>query len=266
LKDYRRSFRDRNLEFPVTERPSTVLNTRRRKAKSARRRRLWLSVGASLACHLVGFTLLAGRQPIGPRIPAALDGVFAVDATTPAARIEDHAPPPRARPAPVPRPALRRQGRAAHIRRTVASQAPPAPLAPPAPVEAPPAPVAPTPPQSGSGVDRQAPAPAASPPLVTAAVARSLRVYDTFPRMPEILRMAPHAELVEAEICVSERGSVNDVRLRGGSGVLERVLRDAITSWRYRPYVVGGVATPFCHVLRLAYRAQDRSPYPGSTP
>ena len=109
--------------------------------------------------------------------------------------------------------------------------------------------------QPGSGANVQAPpARPAQPVHISTGIARSLRVHDVFPRMPELLRLQQRTETVDAQICVSVDGSVSGVRMRGGSATLENVLREAFLKWRYRPLLLQGTATPFCHDLHLVYR------------
>ena len=233
------------------------MSARRPSARSACRRWL-LSWAASMGCHLVAVTLLAGRLPAGRSLAAPLDGVFALDnATTFNHPPNDRPPPPAVRPARRDRSAIHhQQDLAARVRPSLASATSPAPRAPRTEPES----AAPEPPQPGDGrpsggATPEAPTPARAPPVVSGVVARALRVYDTFPRMPEILRMGAHAEITEAEICVSEQGSVHSVRLRGASAPLEHALRAAILTWRYRPYVMNGQTVPFCHVSRFVYGA-----------
>jgi TonB family protein len=61
------------------------------------------------------------------------------------------------------------------------------------------------------------------------------------------------AEIV-VEVCVSDRGQVSDaVIAEGGMAAIDATLRMAIRSWRYRPLLVNGAPTPFCHFMKLKY-------------
>jgi hypothetical protein len=89
---------------------------------------------------------------------------------------------------------------------------------------------------------------------VSAGVAQALRVYDVFPSMPDAMRAAGLAAAVNVEICVSNLGDVSEVTMnREAAPVLKDVLRSAIRTWRYRPLVLAGNATPFCHEMQLRY-------------
>ena len=96
-----------------------------------------------------------------------------------------------------------------------------------------------------------------SPAHVSPGVAASLRVYDTFPRMPEPLRASPTPHLIVMNVCVSTEGRVDDVRfLPGANPMLERTLRSAVNTWRYRPLVREEGPTAFCHQMGITYRTR----------
>jgi outer membrane biosynthesis protein TonB len=101
---------------------------------------------------------------------------------------------------------------------------------------------------------RAAPA-AATRPYLSPGVASGLRIYDNFPRMPEPLRGPGAQYLVMADVCVSERGVVDRVRVSApaGAAALEHALTDAIRTWRYRPLMTGGGPSPFCHMVNMRY-------------
>jgi hypothetical protein len=98
------------------------------------------------------------------------------------------------------------------------------------------------------------PAPARAVFHVSPGVAQSLRVYDIYPSMPDAMRAAGIAVAVNVEICVANNGAVSEVTMdREAAPALRDVLNSAIRTWRYRPLVMGGNATPFCHDMQLRY-------------
>ena len=142
----------------------------------------------------------------------------------------------------------------------------PSPLPPPPPdptSDLPPAtppPAAPTP----AALLDAAPAQIASQPARSPARARTylapgvaagLRIYDSFPRMPEPLRGPGAQYMVLADVCVSERGVVDRVQVSApaGAAALEHAVTDAIRTWRYRPLMIGGGPSPFCHQVNMRY-------------
>jgi hypothetical protein len=89
-------------------------------------------------------------------------------------------------------------------------------------------------------------------------VARGLRIYDSFPRMPEPLRGPGAQYMVLADVCVSDRGVVDRVRVSApaGAAALEHALTDAIRTWRYRPLMTSGRPSPFCHQVNMRYQLE----------
>jgi hypothetical protein len=87
-----------------------------------------------------------------------------------------------------------------------------------------------------------------------------LRTYESFPSLPEACwppGRTTNAVLVE--ICVTERGDVNDVVVRQSAGPdTDAFLTKAIRSWRYRPRLVSGSPRPFCHPIRIVYKKELR--------
>lgn len=87
--------------------------------------------------------------------------------------------------------------------------------------------------------------------------ARYYRIYETFPRLPEELRSRGSRYRVRVNICIAASGDVQAVEItQGGPPALERALAQAIRTWRYRPRLVEGVPTPFCHPLAVQYLAE----------
>jgi hypothetical protein len=98
--------------------------------------------------------------------------------------------------------------------------------------------------------------PLSEPLHVSAGTARSLRAYDDFPSLPEPAKSAGLSQRVDLEICVSDQGSVSAITMdRHAALPLQEALRSAIRTWRYRPLLIGGTPTPFCHALEIQYRA-----------
>jgi TonB family protein len=87
-----------------------------------------------------------------------------------------------------------------------------------------------------------------------------LRTYENFPSLPDACwppGRTTNAVLVE--VCVSERGTVNDVVVRQSAGNdTDAFLMQAIRSWRYRPRLVSGSPRPFCHPIRIVYKKELR--------
>jgi TonB family protein len=100
--------------------------------------------------------------------------------------------------------------------------------------------------------------PPRSRPYLAAGVAAGLRIYDSFPRMPDPLRGPGVQYVVLADVCVSDRGVVDRVRVSApaGAAALEHALTDAIRTWRYRPLMTSGGPSPFCHQVNMRYQLE----------
>jgi hypothetical protein len=98
----------------------------------------------------------------------------------------------------------------------------------------------------------QQPPPPTKAPVITPDTARALREYEIYPRLLAQASLT-HAEIL-VEVCVSDHGQVSDaVITEGGMAAIDHTLRAAIRSWRYRPLLVNGAPTPFCHFMRIKY-------------
>jgi hypothetical protein len=88
-------------------------------------------------------------------------------------------------------------------------------------------------------------------PMVPSNVARTLRFYDTFPSLGQRAGVE-----MDVRVCVSAQGSVSDASVEEReSRSFSGTFRAAILSWRYRPLMVNGLPTPFCHRMHISYRA-----------
>lgn len=97
-------------------------------------------------------------------------------------------------------------------------------------------------------------APPDLPPSISPREASYLRTYETFPSLPRSLWVLGRKYHVLVEVCVTDGGRVAGVQVRSGATPeLDRTLVSAMRSWRYRPYIVGGSARPFCHLMKMEY-------------
>jgi hypothetical protein len=111
---------------------------------------------------------------------------------------------------------------------------------------------APAPPPATASLEVARPAPPTKAPVIAPDTARALRVYDTYPMLLAQASLT-RAEIL-VEVCVSDHGQVSDaVIAEGGMAAIDHTLRAAIRSWRYRPLLVNGAPTPFCHFMKIKY-------------
>lgn len=91
-------------------------------------------------------------------------------------------------------------------------------------------------------------------PFISGLEATALRMRDFFPRLPESLWSRRGPYVVTLDVCVSERGFVDHVTLRSSAApTLDAMVLAAVTTWRYRPRLVAGVRSPFCHGVTIKY-------------
>jgi len=84
--------------------------------------------------------------------------------------------------------------------------------------------------------------------------ATALRQRDSFPRLPESVWPGWRPYIVRLEVCVAEDGHVSNAVLRSAASPrLDAIVRAAVRTWRYQPWLVAGTATPFCHGVVIKY-------------
>jgi len=72
------------------------------------------------------------------------------------------------------------------------------------------------------------------------ALAAGLLLYKPFPRYPELAK-AMHAEgTVILSATISKDGTIANLRVVSGPSVLQQAALDAVSQWRYRPYLLNG--------------------------
>lgn len=82
----------------------------------------------------------------------------------------------------------------------------------------------------------------------------------SFPSLPEAYWATGRSEYrMLFQICVSTEGTVSKVvTLKSATREIDDYLSAAIRSWRYRPRIVAGMPSPFCHPILLTYSRQLR--------
>ncbi len=116
----------------------------------------------------------------------------------------------------------------------------------------------------GPGAGGEGQAAAASPrrsltgaPYVSTEEATYLRTFEDIPGIPDQLKVPNSTYLVALEVCVSQDGHVDEVAVRERAApALDQLLVMKAMTWRYRPRLIGGIASAFCHTMRLRYETQ----------
>lgn len=104
--------------------------------------------------------------------------------------------------------------------------------------------------------------PVVAPPVVPPNVAKGLRISGNEniypPETTRVEMMHQDKKMVQAtvQVCVSSRGSVDNIRMlkRTGFQAYDEVLAREIREWKYKPYLVDGRPSPMCTVTVIIYR------------
>ncbi len=87
--------------------------------------------------------------------------------------------------------------------------------------------------------------------------ANHLRIYEIYPHLPPSLRQRSSRYTLVVQLCIARNGRVADVVIeRSASQELDAAVLTALHTWRYRPLLVAGVPTPFCHRMQIDYDVQ----------
>jgi protein TonB len=100
--------------------------------------------------------------------------------------------------------------------------------------EAPPPPVIPEP----AGRQPQKPL------LVSSDLQSARLIHRVEPAYPALARQARVSGVVRLEAVIGEDGTIRQLRVLSGHPLLTPSARDAVSQWRYRPTLLGGVAVP----------------------
>jgi hypothetical protein len=89
--------------------------------------------------------------------------------------------------------------------------------------------------------------------VVLSAAEGARQLVGEAPAVPSPIPLTPGEERwAQVTVCVDEQGVVKDVKvLEGTAPEAAQQIAGPIRSWRYRPYLKGGKAVPFCYAMRL---------------
>jgi outer membrane biosynthesis protein TonB len=85
----------------------------------------------------------------------------------------------------------------------------------------------------------------------------SRRISGENPRIPPALRSRMAAGSALARICVGVDGRVQSVTVIRATTEMEDPLREAVGTWRYKPFLLKGRAVPVCFEMPFAFRRSD---------
>jgi protein TonB len=91
--------------------------------------------------------------------------------------------------------------------------------------------------QPASRVVRAAPS---APVRISSITATSIAIYKPIPVYPTLAREARVEGTVVLEATISKSGSIENLRVVSGQAMLRQAALDAVSQWRYRPYLLNG--------------------------
>jgi protein TonB len=65
-------------------------------------------------------------------------------------------------------------------------------------------------------------------------------ILKTTPVYPAIAKAAGISGTVTLTAIISKTGTIENLRVTGGPAMLQQAARDAVQTWRYRPYLLDG--------------------------
>jgi protein TonB len=75
---------------------------------------------------------------------------------------------------------------------------------------------------------------------VSTGTAEGLLIHKTLPVYPPIAIAARAEGTVILAATISKAGTIENLRIVGGPPLLQRAALDAVSTWRYRPYLLDG--------------------------
>jgi protein TonB len=77
-------------------------------------------------------------------------------------------------------------------------------------------------------------------PHISSGVMEGMLIYRVLPVYPMMARATHTAGRVELQATISRTGTIENLRVVSGSQLLIQAAIDAVTQWRYRPYLLNG--------------------------
>jgi protein TonB len=75
---------------------------------------------------------------------------------------------------------------------------------------------------------------------ISSITATSIAIYRPIPAYPTLARAARVEGTVVLEATISKSGSIENLRVVSGQAMLRQAALDAVSQWRYRPYLLNG--------------------------
>jgi protein TonB len=83
-----------------------------------------------------------------------------------------------------------------------------------------------------------------------------LLIEKTLPSYPVIAKAARVEGTVVLQATISRNGTIENLRAVGGPAMVRQAALDAVRSWRYRPYLLDGVAVEVETTVSVVFTLQ----------
>lgn len=80
----------------------------------------------------------------------------------------------------------------------------------------------------------------AGPVHLPSSLVAGLLVYKTLPAYPAIAKATRREGVVVLQATISKAGAIDNLRVVSGDPMLRQAALDAVSNWRYRPYLLNG--------------------------
>jgi len=92
------------------------------------------------------------------------------------------------------------------------------------------------------------------PTIISRGVAEGLLLQKVVPRYPPIAQASHTQGTVVLQAVISKNGTIEDLRVLSGSPMLTQAARDAVSQWRYRPYLLNGEPVAVETTINVVFR------------
>jgi protein TonB len=75
---------------------------------------------------------------------------------------------------------------------------------------------------------------------ISSGVASSILIYKVLPIYPPIAKVAGVQGTVSLSATISKQGTIENLRVVSGPPMLQKAALDAVSAWRYRPFLLNG--------------------------
>jgi protein TonB len=92
---------------------------------------------------------------------------------------------------------------------------------------------------------------------VSSAVIEGLAIQKTVPVYPPIARATRTQGSVVLQATISQNGTIENLRVVSGSPMLQQAAIAAVSTWRYRPYMLNGVPIAVETTINVIFKLDE---------